>query len=79
MFAKLRTSKFLKTEVSPESAVVTFSDEVQRIANVHQHGLRDKVNRRRNLETDYPERKLLGITHTDVLLVKELVINHLAR
>lgn len=79
MFARLRTSKFLKTEASPESAVVTFSNEVQRIANVHQHGLRDKVNRRRNLEADYPERKLLGITRADISLVEDIVISHLSR
>lgn len=79
MFAKMRTNRYLKTEASSESAVVTFANEVQRIANVHQSGLRDKVNRRRNLEVKYEARELLGITDGDVDLVKELVINHLAR
>lgn len=78
MFAKLRTSKYLKTETSPNSAVVSFAVQVQRIAQVHQFGLRDKVNRH-NLEADYPARELLGITRTDVALVEELVLNHLAR
>lgn len=79
MFAKLRTAKYLKTEASPNAAVISFAGEVQRIAQVHQFGLRDKVNRRRNLEADYPARKLLGITRTDVSLVEELVLAHLAR
>lgn len=79
MFAKMRTAKYLKTEASPNAAVVTFAAEVQRIAKVHQLGLRDKVNRRRNLEADYAVRELLGITRTDVELVEDLVITHLAR
>lgn len=79
MFAKMRTAKYLKTEASPNAAAVTFAAEVQRIAKVHQLGLRDKVNRRRNLEADYAVRELLGITRTDVELVEDLVITHLAR
>ena len=79
MFAKLRTAKYLKTEASPNAAVISFAGQVQRIAQVHQFGLRDKVNRRRNLEADYPARELLGITRTDVSLVEDLVIAHLAR
>lgn len=79
MFAKLRTARFLKKEASPNAAVISFSGQVQRIAQVHQFGLRDKVNRRRNLEADYPARELLGITRTDVALVEELVLAHLAR
>ena len=78
MFAKLRTTKYLKTEASPNAAVISFAGQVQRIAQVHQFGLRDKVNRRRNLEADYPARELLGITHSDVALVEELVLSHLA-
>lgn len=80
MFAKMRTARFLKTETSPDTAVVTFAAEVQRIAQVHHYGLRDKVNRRRgNLEADYPARELVGITRDEVSLVEELVLEHLAR
>lgn len=79
MFAKLRTAKYLKTEASPNAAVISFAGQVQRIAQVHQFGLRDKVNRRHNLEVDYPVRELLGITRADVSLVEELVLAHLAR
>ena len=78
MFAKLRTAKYLKTEVTPDSAVVTFTDQVQHMAQVHHYGLRDKVNKR-GLQVDYPARELLGITKTEVQLVKDLIIDHLAR
>ncbi len=79
MFSKLRTSKFLKTEGSPDAAVISFTGQVQRMAQAHQFGLRDKVNRRRNIEAYYPVRELLGLTSTDVSAVEVLVITHLAR
>lgn len=80
MFTKMRTNRLLKTHATSDSAVVQFASQVQRIAEVHHHGLRDKVNRRRsNLEVKYPERKLLGITQHGIDQVETLVINHLAR
>lgn len=79
MFAKLRTARFLKMQASSESAVIKFAGEVERIAEVHHYGLRDKVNRRRSLEVQYPERKLLGIPSEDVSLVEDFVIEHLSR
>ena len=79
MFTKLRTAKYLKVEATPLSAIVTFTSEVQRIAQVHHYGLRDKVDRKRSLEVKYEARKLLGITHTEIELVQDLVITHLAR
>lgn len=42
MFAKLRTSRFLKTDSTPEAAVLGFVAQVERIARVHQLGLRDR-------------------------------------
>lgn len=79
MFAKLRTAKYLKVEASPERAVVTFAAEVQRIARVHQYGLRDKVRRGHGPEVAYPMRELLGITANEVMAVEETVLAHLAR
>ena len=79
MFAKLRTAKYLKTQVTADSSVVAFADQVQYLARVHHYGLRDKVNRGRRLEVDYPKRELLGFSKTDVDLVKDLVVDHLAR
>ncbi|EOW0023559.1 TPA: phage virion morphogenesis protein [Enterobacter cloacae] len=59
MFAKLRTTKYLKTAATADSASVQFDGKVQRIARVHHYGLRDRV-RRNGPEVRYPARHLLG-------------------
>ncbi len=59
MFAKLRTTKYLKIAASADSASVQFDGSVQRIARVHHYGLRDRVSRRGPLAL-YSMRKLLG-------------------
>ena len=46
MFTKLRTTKYLKTAASADSASVQFEGKVQRIARVHHYGLRDRVSRK---------------------------------
>lgn len=79
MFSRLRTAKWMKTEATPEMAVVTFAAQVQRIAQVHQHGLRDKVNRRGGPEVQYPERQLLGLTPQEIEAVGDAVLALLAR
>lgn len=47
MFSKMRTARFLKIEATPESAAVVISGRAARIAQVHQFGLRDRVNAKR--------------------------------
>ena len=79
MFAKMRTARFLKSEATPEGAAVTFASQVQRIAQVHQYGLRDKVNRRRGPEVQYSARELLGLTANDLSLIEDMIIARLAR
>lgn len=59
MFAKLRTTKYLKTAASADSASVQFAGKVQRIARVHHYGLRDRVGRN-GAQVRYSERRLLG-------------------
>lgn len=78
MFGKLRTARYLKTEAKPNEAVVAFAASVQAIAQVHQRGLRDRVNRRHGPEYHYPARRLLGIPDTDVQAVGDIVLHHLA-
>jgi phage virion morphogenesis protein len=78
MFVKLRTSQWMKVEATPESAVVTFVAQVQHMAQVHQEGLRDRVNRRGGPEIKYPERKLLGLTEAEVADIEDAVLAHLA-
>ncbi len=78
MFAKLRTARFLKARGTADAAVVAFTEQVSRIARVHQFGLRDRVNRNTSLEADYPARPLLGVSADDEALILELSAAHLA-
>ncbi len=77
MFAKMRTAKWLKIEATPDTATVVFADAVQHMADVHQHGLRDKVNPR-GLTAQFPARRLLGFSHADTDMVQDAVLAHLA-
>lgn len=79
MFNRLRAYKWLKADATADRAVVTFADQVQRIAQVHHHGLRDKVNRRGGPEVDYPSRRLLGLDDESIDAIGEAVLAHLAR
>lgn len=77
MFGKLRTAKYLKASATANGAIVSFSRDVQRIARVHQLGLRDKVSRS-GKEADYPARRLLGITAPEESAIADLITAHLA-
>ncbi|HCM7873418.1 TPA: phage virion morphogenesis protein [Klebsiella quasipneumoniae] len=74
MFAKLRTTKYLKAVASPDSASVEFERRVQHIARVHHYGLRDRVSQK-GPAIIYPHRRLLG-TNPHVI---ELIYNNLYR
>ncbi|MDK1304552.1 phage virion morphogenesis protein [Cronobacter sakazakii] len=65
MFAKLRTSRFMKASGSSDAAVVEFTGKVQRIARVHQYGLKDKPGRN-GKAVQYPARPLVGIDKKDI-------------
>ncbi|ELY5817155.1 phage virion morphogenesis protein [Cronobacter turicensis] len=77
MFAKLRTSRFMKASGSSEAAVVEFTGKVQRIARVHQFGLKDKPGRN-GKAVQYPARPLLGFDEADQAIVKSMIIESLA-
>lgn len=78
MFSKLRTARYLKSSATANSAVVGFVGEVERIARVHQLGLRDRVQKG-GKDAQYAARELLGFTDDDVSAVHDLVISYLAR
>ncbi|MGC6042315.1 phage virion morphogenesis protein [Enterobacter kobei] len=61
MFAKLRTTKYLKIAATTDSASVEFAGQVQRIVRVHHYGLRDRVSRKGPV-FHYPQRQLLGLS-----------------
>lgn len=77
MFAKLRTTKYLKTAATADSASVQFDGKVQRIARVHHYGLRDRV-RRNGPEVRYPARSLLGKNEHIEDLIQETFIKWLS-
>ena len=78
MFNKLRTTKHLKTQQDANQLTVGFYGKVARIARVHQEGLRDKVARN-GVEYPYPERRLLGFSLGDQVLIREVLLRHLGK
>lgn len=77
MFAKLRTNRYMKASGGDSAAVVEFTGKVQRIARVHQLGLKDKPSPK-SVEVEYPQRQLLGFTEDDRQLVESVIIDYLA-
>ncbi|EOX9460712.1 phage virion morphogenesis protein [Escherichia coli] len=76
MFQKLRTNRYMKVRGRDDAAVVEFTGKVQRIAQIHQLGLKDWPNPHAQ-DVQYPERQLLGVDFRDNLLIEKLVIEHL--
>lgn len=77
MFAKLRTTKYLKTAATADSASVQFDGKVQRIARVHHYGLRDRV-RRNGPEARYPVRRLLGVNGEVETIIRDTLLQWLS-
>lgn len=77
MFRRLASSRFLKTGVDDQSFWVGFAGKVSQIANVHQHGLRDKPSLRAKA-VPYPRRELLGATPADRERLLDVLYTHLA-
>lgn len=77
MFAKLRTNRFMKATGRDDAAVVEFTGKVQRIARVHQYGLKDRPNRN-SQEVQYSKRQLLGVDSNAKQLVETLIFEYLS-
>lgn len=78
MFQKLRTSRYMKASGSENSAVVEFTGKLQRIARIHQYGLKDRPNAHAQ-DVQYAERQLLGFSQADMQLVESLIIKCLGK
>jgi phage virion morphogenesis protein len=78
MFAKLRTSTWLKAKAEGATAVVEFTGRAANIAKVHQLGLVDKVSST-GPRVRYPRRILLGFSTGDRALIRDTVIDRLSR
>ncbi|RDT11744.1 phage virion morphogenesis protein [Enterobacter roggenkampii] len=77
MFAKLRTTKYLKTAATADSASVQFDGKVQRIARVHHYGLRDRVSRK-GPEVRYSQRRLLGVNDEVKEMTRDILFRWLS-
>lgn len=78
MFAKLRTTNYLKTTASADSASVQFEGKVQRIARVHHYGLRDRVSCK-GPEVRYAVRKLLGVSEEVETLTRDTLLTWMSK
>lgn len=76
MFAKLRTSRFLKAKGSDSEAAIEFASKVQRMAKVHHYGLKDKPSVK-SKEIRYTSRPLVGFNEEDIELIDYLIIGYL--
>jgi len=76
MFAKLRTAKYMKTQASPNEAVIEFAGNVQRMARVHHYGLRDRPSRK-GKEVKYEARPLFGLNENDINIIEQLILDAL--
>lgn len=77
MFAKLRTARFLKFESNAEGLAIGFAGQVARLAKVHQEGQSAPVGP--GIEYKYPVRKLLGFTEQERQMIRDKLIDHLAK
>lgn len=77
MFQKLRTSRYMKAGGREHSAVVEFTGKVQRIARVHQYGLKDRPNAHAQ-DVQYAERQLLGFNRGEIYAIENLILRYLA-
>lgn len=76
MFQKLRTNRYMKVSGRENSAVVEFAGKVQRIARVHQLGLKDRPNVHA-MDVQYAKRWLLGFDSGNEQLVEGVILKHL--
>jgi phage virion morphogenesis protein len=78
MFTKLRSASWLKARADADTATVEFKGRAAALAEVHQYGRTDKVNKHGTV-VRYPRRILLGFSADDRQLVRDVLIDHLSR
>lgn len=76
MFFKISNTTWLKARASEQQAVVEFVGTANRLATIHQYGLKDRIKGR---EINYPARELLGITTEEVERLEELLLAQLTK
>lgn len=78
LFARLRTTRYLRVEATADTAFVTIAGRAARIARVHQYGLTDRVSPKGPV-VRYTERRILGFSGADEGAIADLIVDHLSR
>lgn len=76
MFAKLRTTRYLRLQSDASSIAIGFAGRVSRLARIHQYGLKDKPGRN-SPDIQYQRREVLGFTDADLELIRDQLVEHL--
>lgn len=76
MFTRLRTVKYMKARGSANDATVEFAGRVQRMAQVHHYGLRDRPTRVAE-DVQYEARPLIGLNDDNLKMIEHEIITHL--
>lgn len=76
MFFKISNPTWLKARASEQQAVVEFVGTANRLATIHQYGLKDRIKGR---EISYPARELLGITEQERDQLETTLLAHLTK
>ncbi|MEA9442257.1 phage virion morphogenesis protein [Aeromonas caviae] len=76
MFFKISNPTWLKARASEQQAVVEFIGTANRLANIHHHGLKERM---RGKEVKYPARELLGITEQERDQLETTLLAHLTK
>lgn len=77
MFARLRTTRFLKVEASAQEIGVGFMGRAASIARTHQDGAKRR-SRRSGITYTTPKRELLGFSADDIQHLRDSLLDHLA-
>ncbi|MDU7777644.1 MAG: phage virion morphogenesis protein [Aeromonas caviae] len=76
MFFKISSPAWLKARANEHQAVVEFVGTANRLATIHQYGLKDRIKGR---EISYPARELLGITEQERDQLETTLLAHLTK
>ncbi|AEB58219.1 phage virion morphogenesis protein [Ectopseudomonas mendocina] len=78
MFTKLRQARYLKLQSDANTIALSFLARTARLARVHQYGLRDRPGRN-SPDVQYSRRELLGFAAADLEMIRDELLDQLAR
>lgn len=78
MFAKLRTTRYMKIRSTADEGKVYISGNAAGIAQVHQEGLYARIEKGKPWRTKYPKRDILGFSQQDIREVEAVAFKYLS-